>query len=438
MSRGQRFVHIEVKAALAGSPPKLEYLLEPLVVTIDDKLNAVHAPTYKPTADSVIGDRVFFSPVVCVQQGGLFVGLVPDLDVISQHIVYAKGARQHPDANSFHVPVDPARVSMPTALDLELGPENRDKLPLPGRSGGSSARTGLAPCFPRPILAYGMMDYVVHQHVWFQHKNLRGAMVRELSAGDVRIGMDLLLSTDAPKYRGYRMAAQHLWQRFGREYFRRPRPQAMPNAKYAKVCYPAHFRYQGYDVAGQNLTHRQLPDRPDMQAWQQWEVDGRGVGGLRLYAPQWYNLIANLAWWNNVCDATGMYYWGKQLDDKGLLEKARRMIDLALSAPQNRGLFPAIYDLGGKRWLQSLWCPPLVGYDPGAASAIGIGNTAARTRPPRPASRLGTCCSTDAPVRMTRGSFRTCGDTATSYWQTCNPTAACPAGSRPICNRCPA
>ena len=237
---------------------------------------------------------------------------------------------------------------MPTALDLELPSD----------------------VMPRPILAYGMMDSIVHQHVWFQHLEAPGAMVRELSTNEVRIGMDLLLSAEAPKCRGYQMAAQHLWRRFGSDYFHRPRPQALPYAEYARVCYPANFNYQGYDVVGnQGLKHRNLPDRPDMQAWQQWEVDGHPVGGLRLYAPQWYHFITNLAWWNNACDATGLYCWGKQTGDKDLLDKARRMVNLALAAPQNQGIFPAIYDLAGKRWLRSLWGPPLNGYDPNKKAA---------------------------------------------------------------------
>ena len=350
---GQRLVHIEVKAVLAGNPPKLDYLLVPLVVAIDGKPDVTHAPTFKPTADSVIGDRVFFAPVVCVQQGGLFAGLVPDLDIINRHVVRARGTRQHPDSNSFPVAIDPETTSMPTALDLEL------------QAGTNS----------RPVLAYGMIDYIVHQHVWFQHASAPGAMVRALSTNEVRIGMDLLLSADAPKYRGYQIAARHLWQRYGGEYFRRPKPQAMPNAEYAKICYPANLNYQGYDVTGEHLTHRKLPNRPDLLAWQQWEVAGQPVGGLRLYAPQWYNFIANLGWWNNVCDATGLYYWGKQLDDKDWLEKARRMVSLTLSAPQNQGLFPGIYDLAGKRWLRSLWGPPMQGYNPGASAAYWDWNT---------------------------------------------------------------
>jgi uncharacterized protein YyaL (SSP411 family) len=45
------------------------------------------------------------------------------------------------------------------------------------------------------------------------------------------------------------------------------------------------------------------------------------------------------------------------------------MVNLALSAPQDQGIFPAIYDLAGKRWLRSLWSPPWQGYDSSVASA---------------------------------------------------------------------
>ncbi|MCX6926281.1 MAG: hypothetical protein NT154_24200 [Verrucomicrobia bacterium] len=239
LRRGQPLAHIEVKAVLAGNPPKLEYLLAPFAVAIGGKPDVTHAPTFKPTGDSVIGDRVFFAPVVYVQQGGLFAALVPDLDIINRHVVGAKGVRKHLDSNSFPVTIDPKRTTMPTALDLELPPSTNS----------------------RPMLSYGMMDYVVHQHVWFQHSSAPGAMVRELSGNEVRIGMDLLLSAEAPKCRCYQMAARHLWKRYGSDYFLQPRPQALPNAEYAKCCYPANFGYQGYDVAGEHLTHRKLANR---------------------------------------------------------------------------------------------------------------------------------------------------------------------------------
>lgn len=348
LGRGDSFFHIEASARLPGETPKLEYLLMPLQFAVAGKPDGTHAPSYKPTDDSVIGDRVFFAPVISLQKGGLFAALVPDLDSINQNQVYAVGARQHPDSNSFPVPVDPQKITMPTALDLEM------------------------PSGPmlQPIFSYGMMDYLVHQHVWFQHPNAPGTMVRQLSSNRVKIGMDLILSADAAPNLGYQMAAKHLWKRFGTKVFHQPRPQVLPLLEYAIICYPANFKYQGYDVGGPSkITNRNLPNKPEMNVWQQWDADGRPVGGLRLHAPQWFNFIANLAWWNNACDATGMYYWAKKENNADLLDKSRRMINLALSAPQNKGIFPAVYDVVRKRWLRSLWNPPAQGYNPNATSA---------------------------------------------------------------------
>jgi hypothetical protein len=347
LGKGRKIVRVEVTARISGELPKLEYLLVPWVAVIDGKPDSIHAPTYKPTDDSVIGDRCFFSPLTCVQKGENFIGLMPDLDLINRAAVYAPGSRQHPDSNSFPVQVPSESVSMPTAMDLDLG------------EGGAS----------RPILSYGMMDYIVHQHVWFQHPESPGTMVRTLSGPRVRIGMDLMLSADAPPHRGFQMASQHMWRRYGRRHFLQPRPQAMPLADYARICYPANLHFQGYGVGGGGTVINRLPNRPDLETWQQWEEGGRPVGGLRLYAPQWSNFIANMGWWNNVCDAIGFFHWGKQLGDEDLQDKARRMVNLALSAPQNRGLFPALYDLGSKTWARSLWHPPISGYDPNRRDA---------------------------------------------------------------------
>lgn len=342
LKNGYQAAHIEIAATLSGESPKLEYLLAPWIAHLDGPPDFIHAPAYQPTADSVIGDRTFFSPLLCVQKDGNFIGLVPDLDLINQNIVYAAGTRQHPDSNSFPVQVPPESASMPAALHLELN---------------SSAPQ-------RPVLTYGMMDYAVHQHVWYRHHNTPGGMARTLSGNQARIGMDLLLNAEAPANRGYQMASQHLWRKYGHRQFKQPRPQAMPAADYARICYPANLRFQGYEVGGGTTNIRRIPNRPDLETWQQWEEGGHPVGGLRLYAPQWRNYIANTGWWNNTCDAIGFFYWGRKLGDEDLQDKARRIVNFALSAPQNRGLFPGLYDLGSKTWARSLWHPPLVGYDP--------------------------------------------------------------------------
>jgi hypothetical protein len=342
LRRGDSFFHIEAQARLAGQKPGLEYLLLPFEFQAEGKPDVTRAPGFKPTEDSVIGDRVFFAPVVYAQKDSLFAALIPDVEVINRCVVYAKGARQHPDSDSFRVPIPPESVSMPTVLDLVL----------PKREAG------------RAVFAYGLMDEIVHQHVWFEHRNVPGAMVRELSANVIRIGMDLLLLADAPRYRGYQAVAAHQWRRFGSKWFASPRPQAMPYADYALAFYPPNFSYQGYEVSrSQSLQHRHVAGH-DMDVWQQWEEAGEPVGGMRLHAPQWYHLIANLGWWNNVCDATGLYYWGNKLGKANWVDHAQRMVNLSLSAPQNQGLFPGMYDLQQHCWRGSLWRPPLDGYDP--------------------------------------------------------------------------
>ena len=60
--------------------------------------------------------------------------------------------------------------------------------------------------------------------------------------------MDLLLASDAPAHRGYQRVSQYLWEHYGQHYFRKPRPQALPFAEYARAFYPASFDYKGYTV----------------------------------------------------------------------------------------------------------------------------------------------------------------------------------------------
>jgi hypothetical protein len=352
LGEGQPLAHLEFAAKLKGRPPTLEYLLLPLEVRFEGKPDFAHAPGFEPTADSVMGDRVFHSPAVILQQGGLFAAAVPDLDLICDEVVYARDARQQTHPKVFAVPVDPARIAMPLALCLDVQ--------APGG---------------RPVIGYGTMDWVVNQHVWFRHENSPGRMVWSLSRDTVRRGLDLFVQADAPVQRGYPIVAQHLWRRYGARSLQMPRPQALPFREYARVCYPAYDVYQGYDVVGtQGLNHRKLPDRPDLSSWQQWEQDGNRVGGYRLSAPQWYDLVAFAAWWNNANDALGMHFWGRRLYDPRLVEKSRRIVNLALSAPQKDGMFPSLYHLAQQRWIGSMWNFPATGYDPHRTGSYGDWN----------------------------------------------------------------
>lgn len=355
LKEGQDFFHIEVNSTLIKEP-RLEYLLSSFTFSITGHPDYTFVPTVKRADDDVVGDRKFFAPAAIIEKDGYMLSLVPDLNLINEQIVYAKGARPQKHPRIFAVPFDTTKTTLPAALDLNLNSGISDQ----------------------PLLAYGLVDYWTEQHLYWRHDNNHGSMVRDLSANKLKYGFDLFLNSAVTKNRGYQRIASYLWKKYGHEYFLKPKPQAMPFSEYAEVCYPASFAYQGYDVISpvkesvwrkrpvgdQSPTIGNRSGHPELATWQQWEEKGIKMGGLRLSAPQWYQFIYNTPWWNNVCDATGIYYWGKRNKDSSLLDKARRIINFTISTPQQNGIFPSLYDINKKMWIGSLWNLPGNGYNP--------------------------------------------------------------------------
>lgn len=332
----QALFHIEVSGILSSDPPCLEYLLSLFEFPGGVPPDFTHVPCLKRASDDVVADRIFNAPAVIIQKHRRLVALVPDLDLLNQEVVYAKGARPVQGSRGFRVPQDPDKISMPAIMDLDL-------------------KSGLS---PDPVFAFGFADYITEQHVFWRHENKHGAMARQLSKKDLRYGFDLLLNADAPVGRGFQPASQHLWKRYGTRYFQQPRPQVMPLADYAKVCYPAAFAYQGDSKQDTKRYSEKLPYDPSesgpLPTWLEFDLSGEPVGGIRSTATQWYYDIQFSPWWNNVHDAEGMYWWGKN-GDSTLVDKARRIVNLALKAPQNEGIFPSVYRYNEKRWVGCYW-----------------------------------------------------------------------------------
>jgi hypothetical protein len=330
--------HIEVEGLLEKDPPKVEYLLSTFVFQQEGPLDFSHAPAMKRAADNVFADRVFHSPAIVLQKNGLCAALVPDLDSINKDFVYAKGVRQPDGHRGFRVSQDPAKMTLPAALDLDV-------------------KSGLTPA---PLFSYGLMDYVVEQHVYWRHENKDGVMVRELSGRKLYYEFDLFVRSDAPRNRGYQRVTRFLWERYGTAHFREPRPQAMPFAEYARVCFPAAFEYRGDtldDTKRYSASRGYKPDQSGpLNTWLEFDFEGKPVGGIRATPSQWYNDIQFMAWWNNVRDAVGMYWWGQRgVPDLG--RKARLILNLVLSAPQNQGIFPSVFNQKEKRWFGCYWKP---------------------------------------------------------------------------------
>lgn len=330
------YFHIEVAGVISSNPPRLEYLLSLFEFVGGASPEFTHVPCLKRAPDDIIADRIFNAPAIIIQKQGRLVALVPDLDLLNEEVVYAQGARPLQGKRGFRIQEDPEKISMPAIMDLDL-------------------KSGMS---PDPVFAFGFADYITEQHMFWRHENKNGAMVRQLARKDLRYGFDLFLNADALPGRGFQPASQHLWKRYGARYFHQPRPQVMPLAEYANVCYPAAFAYKGDAKQDTKRYSEELAynaaDSGPLTTWLDFDVSGQAAGGIRSTAAQWYNDIQFSPWWNNARDAVGMYWWGKQ-GDHALVDKARRIVNLALDAPQKQGIFPSVYRYNEKRWVGCYW-----------------------------------------------------------------------------------
>lgn len=336
LESGASYFHIEVSTRLTGNPPRIEYLLSTFLFE-SEKVDYTHTPCMKREAADVIADRVFHSPATIFQSGSLVAALAPDLDILKTHVVYAPDARPIDGPRQFRILQPADTITMPVILDVDL-------------------QSGLT---PYPVFSYGFADYLTQQHMYWRHDNSNGLFVRTLSTNELHYGFDLFVDGRAGKGRGYQKVSRHMWAKYGSHYAREPKPQAMPFSEYAAVCYPAAFEYHG--DAPQDTTRyaeRKAYDPEHSGAlptWLEFEIDGRPAGGVRATPSQWYYDVQFMGWWNNVHLAQGMNYWGRQRNDQSLVEKAQRIVTLAVSAPQNNGIFPAVYNYKDRTWCGCYW-----------------------------------------------------------------------------------
>jgi hypothetical protein len=327
-------LHVDVSSTLHES--LLDYFLSTWEFLPPGAPDFVHSPTAKkddprsgPAVDQVIGDHAFHSPAIVLQKGGLYACMVPDLAMINAHALQSPDARrkQAVGRNHFSVPIIDEFYTMPTALDL-------------------NANSGLT---AQPVFSYGLMDFVVGQHVRYQRVN-DASMVRHLAKPEIRYGYDLLVGADMPEGASYQVAARHIWQRFGQPQFRDQPHLAMPFAEYVRTI---------YDVVSKPMPpeiQAPVPGYEDHGVFIDFELNGKPVGGMvtPLAGLGMGDALWNFEFWNNIRDANGMVYWGEKLAMPQLKERGQRIVNLALEAPQNEaGFFPLVYHAASKQWALS-------------------------------------------------------------------------------------
>lgn len=196
-----------------------------------------------------------------------------------------------------------------------------------------------------PLLSYGFAEHKLSGHVYYTHDpSMTRTVPREL-----RLAMDLRLSAKAEAHAGYRESAAYLWRRYGHKNFDRVLPQAMPFEEYAKVCYPAAFAEQyGTNKLG----------------WFEQEIGGHICGGVPAGWGFERGWVSWQCWFNNLRSAWGLRWWGKKLGNADWVDKADKMLNLALAAPMDRGAVPTTYQSREKQWKGTLISPdPKCYYD---------------------------------------------------------------------------
>ena len=359
---GQKYFHISVDAVIEDTPARIDYLLSSYTFNINHAPFFVHTPGLKfdnedskqnrfrllPAKDQIIGDRAFHAPAVILQEKELFFALVPDLNAINRYAVKSPDARRTLDipGNIFSVPVEDDKYTMPTGLDLNVQSGTTEK----------------------PVVSFGFMDNIIAHHIRYQRVN-DSSMVRTLEHGELRYEFDLFVSADEPENRGYQQIAAHQWKQYGHEVFMNRPHLALPFEEYFRIVdsitfNPIRSRLEGtFVTSGRNTIIREidvpLPGYKDMGSWLEFEMNGLPVGGYRSAIPWWNDVLHNSAFWNNARDASGFWFWGKKLKKPELVDRAHRIINFCLQAPQNEhGLFATLYNANSKTWGLGFTDPP--------------------------------------------------------------------------------
>jgi hypothetical protein len=240
-------------------------------------------PHLTPERGNVMGDWVFRSPAVLVSDETIALAFIPDLDDVSN----AEGWRAWLD-------YDAARSEVTLAA-------------------GSYRPSG---------------------HVFFEREPAR------LSGRPVTLRLHVLASRRAQdRENPYGMVARWLWKRWGRPRLQRSPPVAFSKAMSHVVTWA--FSREGWEESvWQSVL---LPDGT-RAGGPVFIVDVTRHPSVPPERRQWREppSIWNQAWFSTQRCANGLLRYARQVASRDLEDRARKMTEIGLAAPQKDGLFPAV------------------------------------------------------------------------------------------------
>jgi len=285
-------VYLDIRSKTYFESLECEYRFQPGTKGKDlYPLDLGWCPGQRLTQGYVLADQLFHSPLALMQKNTILAALVPDVNAI-----------------------DPNRIWQ-TAMQFQAG----------------SATTSVGPYF-----SYGIMDSILKGHVYFYHDSWMTYRTDWRSTG---FGYYLRVEEGVTADRGFDIATRMLWSLLGEAHVQNSiRPQYAPFDRCVRAAYDWAF----------TSPYRKV-------AWHEFTFVGRKCGGTDMYitfdrkrkgevtsTPDndgiWFQ-----SWFNNMRTAYGMFLMGVNYADTDLVRRANLIKNLALTAPVDRGLFPAVF-----------------------------------------------------------------------------------------------
>ena len=283
-------------AAVSAVEDRLTFApaLHPVDGPIQGPLAFVWSPNLKAAPDQLTAHWAFKSPAVQLQQGRVFVAVVPRLDLL-------------------------------TAESLRVEPPALDLVVMPG-----------GPAW----LSYGAVSTRPTGHSYYQR-----TPTVALAAGSSIAYQYWIVASAEPERLGYRRVSRLLWDKFGSPSLTKTldlqrnlkRPELFSFADWRREAWTryADEKYWETDCGGKRcgaLTSNRNP-------WGKWSDAPR--------EDAWFN-----SWFQNLRTAYGWYLHGQRVNDPAMKRKAEQVLNLALASPRQGGAFSTIYLHDSDKWLR--------------------------------------------------------------------------------------
>lgn len=278
-------------------------------------LDFIWTPNLRPQPDDIIADHVFRSPALMLQKDSVFVALIPDVSYLVKH-------RAMPLAMDFQLPQPPPPDS---------SAQNDSTRPPPANLNNTMHAA--------PLLTFGFWPWKTRDHVYYQPDSAAAPRLQEMEISyayylwlDHRAAPVARVFAEKSKTSGaaFRRVVDFFWEKFSPVY-RDGNVGPLPATLDA-------------------LAQRAWKQYADLM-WMETTLNGRAVGGMKSQRLAWSNQLPAEAnndiwfnsWFQTLRSAYGMYLYGKRNKDDLIMQRAEKVLNLALSAPNEGGIFPSIY-----------------------------------------------------------------------------------------------